>query len=67
VAEGIDVHNQAQFLVLQHGKGAVLEALRRAGDMLAAGNVQRFWEWIEVMAAVKDILKNHHLPGIRWH
>jgi hypothetical protein len=68
VSEDVDVYSNAQTLVQRHGPNAVTLALRQAGDMLAAGNVGKFWEWIEVMSVVKDLLKNNSLaPAVPRH
>jgi hypothetical protein len=61
VSEDGDVYSNAQILIRRHGPNAVTLALRQAGDMLAAGNVGKFWEWIEIMSVVKDLLKNSPL------
>lgn len=67
MSEDADVYSSAQVLVLKHGKNAVTLALRQAGDMLAAGNVGKFWEWIEVMSVVKDLLRNNRLTHAPRH
>jgi hypothetical protein len=67
VAEDGDVYSNAQTLIRRHGPNAVTLALRQAGDMLAAGNVGKFWEWIEVMSVVKDLLKNNRLAQASRH
>lgn len=68
MSEDSDVYRSAQTLIRRHGPNAVTLALRQAGDMLAAGNVGKFWEWIEVMSVVKDLLKNNPLaPAVPRH
>jgi hypothetical protein len=52
-----NAESTAAGLIHRHHENAVALALRHAGDELAAGDVRKFWEWIEVMSVVSDLLK----------
>lgn len=65
--ENFDLYSRAFGLIHRHRQDAVTFALRRAGDMLAGGDVRRFWEWIEVMALVHDLLRDEPAPEMTIH
>jgi len=65
--ENFDLYSSAFGLIHRHRRDAVTFALRRAGDMLAAGDVRRFWEWIEVMTLVHDLLQDEPAAELTIH
>ncbi len=65
--DNFDLYSSAFGLIHRHRRDAVTFALRRAGDMLAAGDVRRFWEWIEVMTLVHDLLQDEPAAELTIH
>lgn len=50
-----EVWREAQKLLNEHGKGAALEAARRADGMLQAGDLAGSAVWLRIMLAITSL------------
>jgi hypothetical protein len=65
VLRDIDIRRAAHLLMKQHGGDAVLEAARRADDMLGRGDLEGAAVWRTIRRAIEDLARQNLREGER--
>ena len=60
-----DIWRAANLLVKRHGDDAVLTAVTRADEMLAAGDVEGCAIWKRILGAVAELTRTKSIEGER--
>ncbi len=53
----LDIYRSAKLLIDQHGQDAALEAVKRADELLDAGDLDGQATWLRIRKAVLELLK----------
>ena len=53
----LDIYRSAKLLIDQHGADALIEAARRADELLDAGDLDGQLVWLKIRKAVLELLK----------
>ncbi len=59
---GIDIWRSANVLVKRYGEDAVLEAAKRADELLEAGDMDGYTAWKRIVAAIEDLQRSQPRP-----
>ncbi len=65
--DDIDIFQAAAVLIKEHGHDAQLLAIKRATEMLDAGDVDAYAVWKRIADAIKDMQRETPRPGEQRH
>ncbi len=65
--DDIDIYRAAKALVDRYGHDAQLLAIKRATEMLDAGDVGGYAVWKRIVDAIKDMQRETPRPGEQRH
>ena len=63
----LDIYRSAKFLVDQYGEGASLHAANPSDEMLDKGDLDGQGTWLQIYAAVTEMLRGKHDGGEAAH
>ncbi len=65
--DDIDIYRSAKLLIDKHGDEAAIIAIKRATEMLDAGDVDGYAVWKRIVDAIKDMQRETPRPGEQRH
>ncbi len=65
--DDIDIFRAAALLIKERGDDAQLVAIKRATEMLDAGDVDGYAVWKRIVDAIKDTQREKPRPGEQRH
>ena len=61
--DDIDIYRSAKLLIDKHGDEATIIAIKRATEMLDAGDVDNYAVWKRILQAIKQLESTKPEPG----